>query len=77
MTLKWSEMPQLYKQQRLWGACTKRFTFVVSDDVEEGIHASVKVHSHWTTPFDGTRHDLGMFDTIEEAKKACERFKPS
>ena len=74
LKLDWMELPRIYSQQTLYGAASEQFTFLVSDDIEEGIHASVKVYR--AVPFDKTRYDLGKFDSVSAAKRACEQFKP-
>jgi len=75
MRLEWMELPRMFSTQTMWGAARPEYTFIVTDDIEEGIHASVKVIG--ATPFDSTRHDLGKFGSVADAKAACERFRPT
>jgi hypothetical protein len=57
-----------------WGAMRDNLTFVISREEDTGeIKASVKVTG--TKPFDNTRHDLGEFNTIDDAMRACREFK--
>lgn len=55
-----------------WGAQEGEYTFVVSQPFAGTFIASAK---HVTaTPFDGGRHDLGFYDSLEDAQEACENF---
>ena len=73
--MKFKQLPQVYEDQKLYGAVAGAFTFIISEDGLDGFTASAKVKG--ATPFDGTRHDLGGYAahrTFDEAKAACEQF---
>lgn len=54
-----------------WGAIKGSLQFVVSHDQHNDlIKASVKI-----TPNLGKRYDIGTFNSVEEAKTACERYQ--
>jgi hypothetical protein len=59
---------------RLWGADRGLYTYIISfdDNDPHGFVASAKLAG--SLPFQGTRHDLGTFETFTEAKAACEKF---
>lgn len=73
--MKWVEMTSPVPGMRLWGSLVGSFTFVISTDPEcaPGLYpASVKIVG--ATPWDGTRRDLGIFDSFKDAEKACKDF---
>jgi hypothetical protein len=70
--MQFAELPRVFPDQPLWGAVSRNFTFIISQDEPGGFTASVKAH-----PFDRTRHDLGGFcahKSFEAAKEACKKF---
>ena len=75
--MKFNPIPRVYATQALYYAATGKFTFIISKDEDEAesYYASVKHRS--ATMFDGTRHDLGLFDSFVEAEKACRQFAKS
>ena len=65
----------MFPDKKLYGAAKGAFTFIISEDGDEGFTASAKVQG--ATPFDGTRHDLGGYcahKTLVDAQAACEQF---
>lgn len=70
-------MPNVVPGLDVWGATRDNYTFMVSIDHNEGdeVRASVKVLG--TTPFDNTRLDLGVFESIDKAITACREWRPS
>lgn len=73
--MKFQALPRVYPDQPLYGAKAGVFTFVISQDEENGYTASAKVVG--ATPFDGTRHDLGGYcahKSFTEAEETCKQF---
>jgi hypothetical protein len=62
-----------YADQKLWGATVGAFTFVIMRDQDEQFY-TVSIKSVGAKKFDGSRHDLGEFDSFTEAREACEDF---
>lgn len=73
--MKFVPLQRVFPDQPLYGAIKGAFTFVISQDGDDGFTASAKVKG--ATPFDGTRHDLGGYaahKSFTEAQQACELF---
>lgn len=70
-------IPGIMAGMDVWGATRDNYSFIVSIDHACGgeVRASVKVTS--TIPFDNTRLDLGIFNTIDEAMTACREWRPA
>ena len=73
--MKFQRMTKLFPGQERWGCVNGAFTFVITRDEPDGFTASAKVMG--TSPFDGTRHDLGGYcahKSFSDAEKACRDF---
>lgn len=73
--MKFHAMPRVFPDQPIYGVAKGAFTFVITEDEPGKYTASVKVKG--STPFDGTRHDLGGFcahQSFVAAQQACEQF---
>ncbi len=75
--MRFNPIPRVFATQALYYATTGKFTFIISKEEDEGevYYASVKHRS--ATPFDRTRHDIGLFDSFVEAEEACRQFAKS
>lgn len=69
-------MPQVVPGLDVWGAYRDGYTFMVSVDHQNDDEVRASVKAAGTTPFDGTRYDLGVFNSLQEALEACRAWKP-
>lgn len=74
--MKFTRIPDPVPDMTAWGAEKGRYTFLILQDRESGeVQASIKARG--ATPFDGGRLDLGAFDSVEDAERACCAWRPS
>jgi hypothetical protein len=73
--LHFNEIPTPVPGMTMYAAARGNFTYMISVDHQcaDEVRASIKVIG--STPFDGTRHDLGVFASVRDAMRACDEWK--
>ena len=69
---EFKSLPRVFPEMPLWGVEIGIWSFVISKDGDEPYAASAKLAG--SVPFQGTRYDLGEFDSFGEAEKACRKW---